>query len=173
MINSFNCIKHNLTFRAGRFLTCLVLIIVLVVVFIIRAMEFWNAKLNFIEYSIIGQLNCHVVFSSLQDCEVARRFSYYNALRMNTATKASIRCNYLPFWRERSPLYLVERKPGAFFPTFSQRIERETTGSTQSCWVGRGKIKERKQWTVYLCLLFSSLFSCAILLGKPLLTNPA
>ena len=35
-------------------------------------------------------LPCYL--SKLQNCEVAHRFSYYNELRMNTATKATIRC---------------------------------------------------------------------------------
>ena len=36
---------------------------------------------------------------------------------------------------------------------------KQNTGSTQSCWVGReSKKKERKEWTVHLCLLLSSLF---------------
>ena len=87
---SFSFIKC--TFRASLFLTCLVLIIVLTVVLIIGAIEFWKVKLNFIEYSITGRLNCHVVLSNLQNCEVAHRFSYYNELRMNTANKATLRC---------------------------------------------------------------------------------
>ena len=37
----------------------------------------------------------------------------------------------------------------------------------------REKIKERKDWAVYLSLLLSSFLSYAILLGKLLLTNPA
>lgn len=50
MINSFNFIKRS--FRASRFFTCLVLIVV-----IIGAIKVWKAKLNFIQYSITGRFN--------------------------------------------------------------------------------------------------------------------
>ena len=51
MINSFNCIKRTLC--ASGFLSCLVLIIVL----IIGAIEFWEVKLNFIEYRKILKIS--------------------------------------------------------------------------------------------------------------------
>ena len=53
------------TFRARRFLTCLVLIIVLIVVLIIGAIEFWKVKLSFVECSITGWLNRHVFCQKL------------------------------------------------------------------------------------------------------------
>ena len=58
---------------------------------IMETSEF-KVKLNFIEYSITGRLNCHLVFSNLQNCVVTHRFSYYNEPRMHIATKAIIRC---------------------------------------------------------------------------------
>ena len=39
----------------------------------------------------------------------------------------------------------------------SSKSSTETTGSTQSPWEGRDKIKERKEWIVYICPLLSSL----------------
>ena len=46
------------------------------------------------------------------------------------------------------------------------RVASHSTGSTQSCWIGREYIKERNEWTVYLCLFLSSLLSYAIFTGE-------